>query len=289
VRTAAGHFDRFELVRPRPDKEPWLDALDPYTSAAALFGDQLVYVKPGPHHPDLLFARTARIADAGETPPSDPVALGELDGRAHELATCPTPDALVLRVRSYDERLVDRGSGQMGKSRAYFAFYAEGEWTEAPEGVVAGNGAQLTCRAREGTLTWTSGDAVLQARCDREKCAELSSGPVAHPWAHMQRLAVGDLDGKALLVGIADGSGPISPSLVHSVRMRIAPIDRIATAPDVVLWGDSEHGGVDPTAVRLFVGQGAALVIVTTSDGANRAIRVDPSGGFKPVGIDKVD
>ncbi len=284
VRTALDHFDRFELVRPRVDKEPWRDALDGDTRAAALFGDQLVYVKPGPHHPDLLFARTARLDNPGEEPLADPVPLGELDGRAHEFATCATPQALVLRVRSYDERLA---ADRPGQSRAHFAFYADGQWSHAPTDPPASNAAQLTCRAHEGTLSWVEGEAVAQVRCDPDGCSEQSSGPLVHPWTHMQRLAAGDLDGSVLLVGIADGSGPFSAALVHSVRMRLAPIDKIATAPDIVLWGDGQHGGADPAQVHLLVGQGAAVVIVTTQEGANRAIRVDPAGRFEPVEIAK--
>jgi hypothetical protein len=293
VRTAAGHFDRFELVRPRTDKEPWVDALSPETRAAALFGEQLVYVKPGPEHPDLLFARTASIVSAGQTPMADPVPLGELEGRAHELATCMTREALVVRVRSYDGHLGERGSepseqtGLPGQSWARFAFYGDGAWSPAPPARLANNAAQLTCRAREGTLTWFDSESIVQVRCDASQCTELSSGPLHNAWTHMQRLAAADLDGKALLVGIADGSGPFSASLVHSVRMRLARVDQIASAPDVVLWGDAQHEGGDPTAVRLLVGQGAALVIVATSDGANRAIRIDPSGSFEGVEIGK--
>jgi hypothetical protein len=294
IRTAPGHFDRFELLRPRVDKEPWIDALSPDTRAAALFGEQLVYVKPGPEHPDLLFARTASIAAAGVTPLGDPVPLGELEGRAHEFATCTTKEALVVRVRSYDAHLGgERAPGQTeqtglpGESWARFAFFADGVWSPAPSGRLADNTATLTCRGREGTLTWVDRESLSQVRCDASRCSDASSGPLRNAWTHMQRLAAADLDGRALLVGIADGSGPFSASLVHSVRMRLAPADKIATSPDVVLWGDAPHEGALPTAVRLVVGQGAALVLVTTTDGANRAIRVDPSGAFEAVEIGK--
>jgi hypothetical protein len=98
---------------------------------------------------------------------------------------------------------------------------------------------------------------------------------------------VGDLAGKTLIVGVTDGSGPFSSSLVHSLRMRLAPLDDIAKTPDLVLWGDAQHEGIDPVEIHLFVGEGAAIAIVTTKDDANRAIRIDPSGQFGPVHVAK--
>jgi hypothetical protein len=273
VRTTTEHFDRFELVRPRIDGEPRIDALPPGTRAAEIFGDELVYVVPGPNDPDVVFARSAREeGDLGE-----PANLGEIRGRAHEFAACRTADALVIRIRSYDAHLAGH------ESWAKMAFFADGAWTTAPKEVVAGNVARLTCRSREGTLTWLDDDIVHETRCTKDDCAEVTSGPLERAWAHLSPLAAADLDGKVLLLGTTHGAGPLSASLVHSVRMRIAPIDQIARAPDVVLWGDSRHEGADPSEARLFVGQGAAEVIVTTVDGANRAIRVDAGGEFASV------
>jgi hypothetical protein len=284
VRSVPGHFDRFELVRPRTDKDPWLDALSLDTRAAALFGDQLVYVRPGPDHPDLLFAREAKLDDPGKEPLGDPVPLGAAFGRSHELSTCPSTEGLVVRVRSYDPKLTEQDPGQ---SWATFAFHADGGWSHPPQPVAAASAATFTCGPGQGTLTWVHGDAVAQVRCDAAACTTRDSGPLLQAWTHMQRVAVTDLDGDALLVGIADGSGPLTPSLVHSLRMRLSPADRLTGAPDVVLWGDLHHEGVDPAVVKVFARRAAAVVLLTTADGAVRAIRVDREGSVDGVEVVK--
>jgi hypothetical protein len=290
VRTQKDHFDSFELVRAREGGEPRVLALSSDIRAASLFGDQLVYVKPGPARPDLLFARDA----ARDGPLGDPVPLGELEAGAHELAACATGEATIARVRSYQS---DRAGRHGNQSASSFAFHdpaaapdgaagAPGSaWATAPRAVITDSTAALTCRAREATLTWLDGDGIAQARCSPDACTDRTSGALARPWTHMQPLLAADLDGKALLVGITDGSGPFSEKLVHSVRMRLAPLDEIAQAPDIVLWGDAAHEGAAPTALRLVPAEGAALVIVTTEDGANRAIRIDPGGQFEPVQV----
>ncbi len=277
VRTTAEHFDRFELVQPRVDAEPRVTPLYGSLKAVGLFRDQLLWVAAG-HDGDELFARVVNDVDGTLGPE---ISLGPAVGHAHELSACRTNDALVARVRSYD--------GMVGARRSFaqMAFHASGVWKLAPREALVDSSARMTCRKSEGTLTWLEDDEITQTRCTAEGCATSSSGPLRHAWSHLKPLEVADLDGDVLLVGVADGSGPFSPALIHSVRMRLAPIDRIADAADVVIWGDSQHEGVDPVDARLFVGQEAAIVIVSTSDDANRAIRIDASGRFDPVHIAK--
>lgn len=278
IRTAPNRFDRFELVRPRMDTNPIVADLPPGTRAAGIFGGQLLWVMPGPHEPDVLRARTV----PGDDGPLGPeMVLGDLSGRSHEFATCKTGDTLAVRVRSYDGKLGAQ------KSWAHVAFFSGGSWTLSRSGAVADNAARFSCTESRASLTWLEDDVLMEVRCTAEGCESAHSDPLEHAWSHLHPLLADDLDGKVILVGITDGTGPISPSLVHSLRMRLAGIADIARSPDVVLWGDAQHEGVDPSEARLFVEHGAAVILLSTADDANRAIRVDGTGQYESIPIAK--
>jgi hypothetical protein len=105
---------------------------------------------------------------------------------------------------------------------------------------------------------------------------------------HGTPLEAVDLDGLVLLVGIGMSGGPISAASVKTVRMRLAPLHDVARAPDVVLLGDPAHNGVDAAGARAFVRLGAAIVVVSSLDDApHRAIRVDRSGKFEAVRVER--
>jgi hypothetical protein len=83
-------------------------------------------------------------------------------------------------------------------------------------------------------------------------------------------------------VDVVDTHAPMH-ALVSTVRMRLAPADALASAPEVVVYGTAGAFGWDehfrPFAVDVFARQTAALILVRASDQA-LGIGVDPTGAF---------
>jgi hypothetical protein len=276
VRSVQGRFDRFELIRPLSGADPQILPFPAGTQSIAIFSDQLVWVSSNRH----LFVRTVPEEGAELGAPID---LGEIPGTSPELAACRTKTSLVARVKSYAE---SAGSNRVW---ATVAIRTGGTWERAPEPVAIQVDAAFTCRDEEATFTSLDRDTIRQARCTAKGCAVEASDPFSLPWDSGRPNRVSDVDGIPILVGIGMTPGPVIAGSVTTVRMRLAELDKIARAPDVVLLGDAAHDGVDVTDIHLYVRRGAALVLVTTEDRAPfRAIAVAPTGKFDPVRVEKL-
>jgi hypothetical protein len=272
LRTARGRFDRFELVRPVQDSDPWVVALVPWMDTVALYHDQLVWAAWHEWH-----ARTVPPAK-GELAPT--VDLGEFVGTSAELEACRTHEATVARLKSFDV--------QAGEHQAWMtmAAYEGGSWRRTPGSVAVDVDATFTCAGHEGTWTWFDKRVVTQVRCNADRCETRRSAALVLPWDVGGPIHTADLAGQTMIVGLGVTPSPFLGKSVSSVRMRLAPLGAIGEAPDMVLFGDEAHGGATVTDVDLFVRDGAAIVLLT-SEGElpYRAIRIDPSGAFEPVKI----
>jgi hypothetical protein len=161
---------------------------------------------------------------------------------------------------------------------------------------LAGKGGTLTCRGTEATETrvdplegerlWK--EEIRQDRCTPAGCQQkkVRVSEVLHGLSEIapgdaRNFAAADLDGKLLLVWVAGSVG--------GVRMKLAPIDQIAAAPDVVVLDDmTREGKVERgrqlNDIRLFVRPTYAVLLVGTTSGVY-ALRIDPNGKIAPVPI----
>jgi hypothetical protein len=270
VRTQRGRFDRFELVRPHADAEANVTELPPTAETVALVGDQLVWVTA--HR---WFAQTV---PPGRAPLEPPVDLGDTVGQSPELQLCRTTTATVVGLKAFDSALGERKSWRMMAAR-------EGaEWTRTPGRYIVDVGAALTCEGHAATWTWFDHHAVTQVRCNADRCESHASGRVTLSWDVGGPLYAADLGGRTFVLGLGTTPGPLTGKSVTSVRMRMAPLAALPSAPDVVLFSDQAHDGASVSDVHVYVRDGSALVLLRGDDPLPyRAIHIDALGNFAPV------
>ena len=233
-----------------------------------------------------LLARKLAESDDPTAHPTDVGKIWDYDrvedyDRAEEtIRGCKTKEALVVLVN--------------GRFRDSVAFYTGDRWIEPLQ--LPGTGGTLSCRGTEATETRVDplrGDAswkeyIGQDRCTPAGCQHkaVNVGDVLHKLSELVpadawNFAAADLDGKLLVVWVAGSAG--------GVRMKLAPIDQIAAAPDTVVLDDMTRGGHVEHArqlndIRLFTQQGYAVLLVGTSVGVH-ALRIDPAGKVLPIPI----
>jgi hypothetical protein len=254
---------------------------------AALLWDHMVWERwDGKKGERRLFAK--KLDESGD-PAADPTDVGKLwdyerisdYGKAEDtIRGCKTKEALVVLVHGY--------------ARDSVAFRLADRWVEPLQ--LAGRGGALTCRGTEATETRIDplrGEAswpeqIRQDRCTPAGCQQKTVG-VAELMKKLGELRPGDqrnigavdLDGKLLVVWIAGSHG--------GVRMKLAPIDQIAAAPDTVLIDDMTRGGQVGHArqlndIRLFARAGYAVLLVGTPAGVF-ARSIDPNGKVSPIPV----
>lgn len=86
-----------------------------------------------------------------------------------------------------------------------------------------------------------------------------------------------------LVARLASTRSATRPEPVQAVIARFAPIEGLAAAPNRVLVADAAHGGVDPASVQAFSRNGAAVVVLTSRDGAAWAARMSGAGEAGPL------
>jgi hypothetical protein len=194
--------------------------------------------------------------------------------RTHDIGPVPAPGgAAGVRACRAGETLAVAVFGE--GDRAAVMFQRDGRWSP-PVSTTARAGA-FTCRDGEATVTWTETAPrrlVHQVRCTARGC-QGAEGPLPDFGAEP---AVTDLDGRVLLL--------VSPGPGRGLWMRLAPLERLADAPDVVLVDDAEHGGLHLNAdVRPFVRGNTAVVFVTAAgeQHATYALRIAADGVFSAV------
>lgn len=282
----------FVLTRRRagaPPKEDRfkLDGVKWALNDVGLLWDHMVWerydAKTGERH---LMARQVGESD---DPTAEPVTVGKLhdyqriedyERAADTIRGCKTEEALIVLVN--------------GTRHDSVAFFTGGRWIEPL--VLSGSGGVLTCRGTEATETrvdtlaggapWK--EKVRQDRCTPAGCqgkhvgvSELLHGLRELAPSDAKNFAAVDLDGKLLVVWVAGSAG--------GVRMKLAPIEQIAAAPDVVVLDDMTRGGrVERSRqlndIRLFARARYAVLLVGTTVGVH-ALRIDPDGKVTPIPI----
>lgn len=174
----------------------------------------------------------------------------------------------------------------------YLTIGQDGQWSEPAE--IPGLGGVLTCHKKEATLTTlrisTSANrletAIGHHRCTPSKCQhhkmtlkELLIGE--HLLVPAALIAAAGLKGKLLVVWGAGERG--------GLRMRLAPAQSIANAPDVIVFDDLvKKGEVQSTSTlidfRLLPAASFAILLLSTTDGIY-AIRIKADGSYAPVKV----
>ncbi|MBW2528016.1 MAG: hypothetical protein JRI23_27795 [Deltaproteobacteria bacterium] len=288
--------DRVELVRRLPDGA--VESVVAPVAAEVSAGPRLVW-----HH-------VVWTVDAGEGRHrlfAQPVLrAGALHGPIHELGTteplagkpefdmCRTADALVLLVTGTREDRALRGS---------LVFRTSDRW-QPPVGLRIGSGRYgFTCQDSRATLSWITGVdeqyagehadprrlaeapetlpvrgryQVSRLRCTAERCERHRAAIELERHSRDSRYVAGDL-GDSMVV--------LWRSKLGDVRMRLAPLEELPSAPDVPLFDDLEHGGFGWDLERdpIFGRSGAVLVLVSAQvaeleESWTFGIRLDAAG-----------
>ncbi|APR84580.1 Hypothetical protein A7982_09929 [Minicystis rosea] len=194
---------------------------------------------------------------------------------------CKTKEALAVLVH--------------GNARDSVSFQVGDRWVSPLQ--LDGTGGELTCRGTEATETRVDplrgGDALWKEQIRQDRCtpagclprkvgvSDLLHGLKELAPGNQQALAATDLDGKLLVVWMAGAAG--------GVRMKLAPIDQIAAAPDTVILDDMTRGGQVQRArqlndIKLFTRAGYAVLLVGSSVGVH-ALRIDADGKVSPIAM----
>jgi len=213
--------------------------------------------------------------DVGEL--SEPgLVQGGVDEPPH-ITGCKTAEAMVARVKGHDND--------------FMSFRLGGKWSEPVSPELTGG--TLSCSKATAAVTRVepAGDAqsyrtsIRQAHCTSAGCKTEMVRMEQLLHHHMEfaprdgHVDGVDVDGKLLLVWAAGERG--------GLRMRFAPIDAIATAPDVILYDDLvKDGQVQGLStlldLKLFSREGFALLVVSTVTGVH-GLRIDADGKVTPV------
>ncbi|HEY8078812.1 MAG TPA: hypothetical protein VIF62_31990 [Labilithrix sp.] len=256
---------------------------NPYYSSA-IFWDTAAYKAVG-KGVDGIRLRLRTIAPSGEVGPVVDVGrideVGHIDGGQNEephLTACRVADTMLIRAKGWDN--------------TYLSFFAGGKWTAPVE--ASGTGGTLQCRTGEAVISRVVGGVingrfrggVRETRCTVSGCTDHElemKKTFAENLDVLPREAKDirsvDLEGKRLVVWSAGERG--------GIRMRLAPIDQVATTPDKIVIDDHVQDGafrVESSIVdfQLVPIQGGALLLVSAIDGVY-VWRIDPSGKMDPV------
>lgn len=270
-------------IRQRPgEKKPTIDKLldydevgNPYYNSG-LFWNWLVYkgYRKGADGIRLM----ARYLDPKKAPgemvdvgpiPERSIVYGEND--PPHIEACRTTEAMVIRVR--------------GEGNTFLSFHHDGTWHKPVTS--PGLKGRLTCDGTQAFITSEEG-TVFQSQCSVSGC---KYGSVSRKKAFseleriepssLEEVKVAELGGKVLLLWKAADRG--------GLRMRLAPIERLADAEDRVLYDDLIDDGAVGTLstlidMKLIPGHGYVLLLLATAKG-NFPFVVDGEGAMRPVTV----
>jgi len=180
--------------------------------------------------------------------------------RGASAESCRTQETTAIAIRSRDS--------------VHVVFSTNGAWSAPVHADIPP--ATLTCHGREIAFTWTETTPrrlIHQTRCTVTGC-QTSQGPFPE---FESPPMVTDLAGRVLILHTAGGSG---------VRMRLAPLARIASSDDVFIVDDDRHGGLATQPLSpIFVRDGVAIVFATSRADPNDvyALRIAADGTFSAV------
>lgn len=196
------------------------------------------------------------------------VEVGELESGG-AISGCRTAETIVARI---------------GVDSSMLTFLAGGRWSK-PVSAAGSTSGTFSCRGSEAIFTYEWGPT--QARCTAAGCQdqnvdrELLYNKLADFAPRDKFFGSVELDGKLLVVW-AGGQ-------FAGLRMRLAPIEQIAQAKDIVIFDDRVQDGAlkdlsTMFEMRLFARDGAAYLLLSTLAGVH-AIRIEPNGTFAPAKI----
>ncbi len=256
-----GRIDHWRLVRFKPGKRPRNRRLAvPKDATARLMPRSLVWWSPS-KKPDRveIFARTL-LDQAQRLGPAK--RIGTLPASSDFIGECASDQlaALLFVTVGLDEpkyHIVFRQAGRFAPPVA--------------AGVLRGNLA-LSCDEEGVLLSRRDNGRLSSWRCTTKGCVAASSGKLP---LFSKGLSVATFIGKRALLVYSTPNGP--------VRLRIGTPDELEKSDDVLLFDDARHGGMTPTALRLVGGNGLALLLLQTQEGAVYAVRIDSKGRALPV------
>lgn len=245
----AGEAKRVGAEPPKPPPPPEVEAPADSSAAPAGSGSARYAVRGPADNPDPYLARQQALKDATD--------FGLL-GRA---------------LKDGDGISGMFGSGGLGLGSSKASARPRREGPPLPRTLSAAvDGADVSCSEGSATRTWVveSGELVdvHQVRCAEAGCS--------HEYTKIRGLVMKnlwlatDLGGKALLVF----RGPLG-----DLRMRMAPLAELATAPDEVIMDSAEHGGAQTGESRVLVGAGAVVVLFRGGPGLH-GLRIGADGHF---------
>jgi hypothetical protein len=186
-----------------------------------------------------IFAQPIEGTNAGGVQEIGDIGGWYATGTEPQFKSCHTGDALVVAVKD--------------KFTWHVAIHRNGSWT-IPAKIDSFD--TLTCRKAEATMTKITGrkgELVRQWTCANGICD----------------IAVAELPGQSVRRAIATDAGIVTVSRLYDrggLHVRVAPIDKLATAKSTALFDDFEQGS--ESWLRGFellpFGRAAALVVTTT-------------------------
>ena len=275
--------EKVSRIRQRPgEKTPTIDELldydevgNPYYNSG-LFWNWLLYKGYRDDAEGLrLMARyldpkkaPGELIDVGAIPERS-IVLGAND--PPHIEACRTSEAMVVRVR--------------GRAKTFLSFHHDGTWHKPVTS--PGLRGRLTCDGVQAFITSEEG-SVFQSQCSVSGC---KYGSLSRQKAFseldriepssLEEMKVAEVGGKVLLLWKAADRG--------GLRMRLAPIDRLADAADRVLYDDLiDDQGVGTLStlldMKLIPGHGYVLLLLATAKG-NFPFVVTGEGEMQPVTV----
>jgi hypothetical protein len=267
-----------------------------------LMWDEVVWTVPSGEGRHAIYARRA---GAGAQALGAPLLLGEVDAldSVPSFDVCRTDDALVLMVAGWRRDVVSGVGGTVGA----LLFRSASGWSEAVPVRADSPFYGFTCQQRRATISWAMGagrssaaerrggpalsdaDAqpvagsyfVNRLRCTEAGCKHARARVALERFSRSSRYVAGDL-GDAMVV--------LWRSRLGDVRMRVAPLEQLADAPDRPVFDDIEHDGFGWDLERdpIFGRAGSVVVLVsrqieTSEDSATYGFRIAADGSVAPV------
>ncbi len=262
-----------------------------------LIYDEIVWAERAPGHRHRILARKAQatedplgpLMDLGLTPPLT---------RSPSIEVCRTEHILALLVGANNDK---------GGVDAILLFRSPSGWQPATEVTIGTGRFGFTCRDDTATLSWIVGVeevpdltfigeveseanlpvrgrySVHRLRCDAWHCKHDESTLTLERFSSSSRYVAGDA-GDSMVV--------LWRSTLGDVRMKTAPLHRLADAPERSVFDDIEHDGFgwdlerDPIIGR----SGNVLVLLSrqigqTVESATYAFVVSEEGDVVPVAV----
>jgi hypothetical protein len=247
--------EQFRLLDLVPGKRPRSRSIRvPSDARVMLLADGVLWWSPeSQRHDTLMMASRAE----GKRPLAKAKRIGQIQAKSRRIDDCRSDDTLaVLFASGIKER------------RYALAFRKDDVWLPPLDvGVISGQ-LVLSCHDGAAMLTRRSGGHFSRWRCNAVRCVQTRTGGL--PITKDTVVASASLGTDMALAWISPG---------QPLRLRIAEPDSLHAAADVLLFDDANHGGIEPTAMRMVSADGLAILLMQDEGRRVYALRI---GGGKP-------